>query len=218
MPPGRAVGTQYPPVTPEQQAPLDAEVAAAAKAVAIVPRRPTRHREAPPRFEEWTEDVRQRARDLWAGAGGRNAAVTQQLLAAEAEGGAVPTASTIRRWAAAGEPQETWAAWADGELLRGGGQTLRQIQAAWLGSLLLSQETLALAMAGAFDGLPHGGISRVRAAEATLRVISQSGLLALLPDAPLPGKDDLAAMSAGEQSQHLRHHWAEEGERQNRRR
>jgi hypothetical protein len=199
MPESSGIGTLYRVLTPEEQGEV-----VPVRAVAITEPEP---------FTSWPASVRERCRELWSSAGGRNSSITERLLTRESGEAPVPSASSIARWAR----EDGWADWSDGELQRTAGKTLRQLQAGWLGNLLLAQETLAQAMVGTFDTLPHGGVARVRAAEVTLRTIAQSGLLATLPDAPQPSKEDLGKMSVGQQSQFLRHHWSEEGERRDRR-
>src|SRR5215207_6084525 len=121
---------------------------------------------APARFEPWPDETRERSYEVWSTLGGRDSGRTGRLLNAEADGAAIPTASTIRRWAAA----EAWAAKADVDLERSQGRSVFELQVAWLAGLRLAQKTLLDAMAGEFDDLPMGGAGRLKAAEITLRV------------------------------------------------
>ena len=62
------------------------------------------------------------------------------------------------------------------------------------------------------DHLPHGGAARVKAAEITLRTLTQAGgALVALPDAPPPARD--AAKSTTEQLRELAEDFRKEKER-----
>jgi hypothetical protein len=135
----------------------------------------------PARFESWPEDVQARCRELWSTVGNRNASRVKWLYSREVpENVAIPSASTIRRWA----HDEAWASWANGELERTRGKTFYQLQTTWLHSLQLSQEVQIDAMLGRFDDNPAAGAVRIKAAESVQRVIAQAGLLAPLPVKP----------------------------------
>jgi hypothetical protein len=180
----------------------------------IVPRHPAPAQEPPSRFAAWPDDTYHRVKELWSSVAGRNASAVERLLAAESEGAAVPAASTIRRWAS----DDDWDIAADAHLEQTRGRTLRHLQAGWLAALELAQATLIQGMTGGLDDAPYGGSARIKSAEVTLRTIERAGLLATLPDAAPPGKDDFATLTAAEQSTALREHWGEEGERRDRRR
>ena len=133
----------------------------------------------PARFEAWPDDVKERCKELWSSIGNRNASRVEWLYGREvAEGVAIPAAATIRTWAR----EECWGAWADADLAESHGRTLRELRTGWLAALRLSQETLIDAMCGRLDDLPHAGAGRIKSAEVTLRVIAQSGLLAVAPE------------------------------------
>ncbi len=55
----------------------------------------------------------------------------------------------------------------------------------------LGQETLIDGMIGRLDDLPYGGAARIKSAEVALRLIAQSGLLAIVPEPEPkgPGRD-----------------------------
>ena len=138
----------------------------------------------PARFEAWPEDLKLRCKELWGSVGNRNASRVEWLLAREVpEDVAIPAAATIRTWAR----EECWAAWADADLAESHGKTLRELRTGWLAALQLSQETLIDAMIGRLDDLPYGGAGRIKSAEVTLRLIAQSGLLALVPEPETKG-------------------------------
>ncbi len=156
---------------------------------------PVRQSDRPSRFESWPEDVKERCRDLWSSVGNRNASRVEWLYGREVpDHTAIPAAATIRRWAYEGG----WGEWADGELRRTRGKTLRQLQNGWLHSLLLSQETLIDAMLGRFADSPGDGAVRVKAAEALQRAAGQAGLLGLLGQEPEPETIDLGGLSLEE--------------------
>lgn len=152
-------------------------------------------REPPARFESWPEDVKDRCRDLWSTLGNRNAGRTEWLLAKETpEHVALPSASTIRRWA----HDEDWATWATGEIQRTAGLTLAQLRHTWLQLLQLSQETQLDAMLGKYDDNPGAGAVRVKAAESVQRVVAQAGLLAPIPPEPARTAADTKELSRDE--------------------
>jgi hypothetical protein len=134
----------------------------------------------PARFENYPPEIVERAFAIWASIGGRSGARVVRLLSREYEEGmALPTASTINRWALDG----AWAAKADADLEGSHSRTLYELQVGWLAGLRLAQQTLLDGMAGAFDDLPMGGAGRLKSAEITLRTIERAGLLAILPQA-----------------------------------
>ena len=97
-----------------------------------------------------------------------------------AEGVSIPAAATIRTWAR----EDDWASWADGQLQRTHGKTLKQLQRSWLQALRLSQETQIDAMLGRFADNPADGAIRIKAAESVQRIIAQAGLMPSLPAEP----------------------------------
>ena len=154
----------------------------------------------PARFEAWPDDVKERCRELWSSIGNRNAGRVEWFYGREVpEGIAIPAAITIRQWAR----EEHWGAWADADLAESHGRTLRELRTGWLAALRLSQETLIDSMTGRLDALPHGGAGRIKSAEVTLRIIAQSGLLAVAPEPDLTN-EALEAMTPEEQQRHLR--------------
>jgi hypothetical protein len=157
---------------------------------------------APARFESYDPAIQQRAFELWCSIAGRSGARVVRLLGSEfGEDVALPTASTINRWAAA----EGWTAKADADLKRSHGRTLYELQVGWLAGLQLAQKTLLDGMAGEFDDLPMGGAGRLKSAEITLRVIERAGLLALLPQFEEPeSSTEFESMSQEEQESWLR--------------
>lgn len=157
---------------------------------------------APARFEPWDETIRTRARELWSSVAFRNGSRTVRLLRQElGDEIDLPTPSTVNRWAV----DDAWAAQADADLERSHGRTLYELQEGWLAALRMAQQTLLDAMAGVFDDLPFGGAARIKAAEATLRTIERSGLLAVVPKPP-QGEDDVdyASLSTEEKAARAR--------------
>ncbi len=142
--------------------------------LALVPTRAA----APARFEPYPPEIAERAFALWSTIAGRSGARVLRLLSGEyGEGIALPTASTINRWAIDG----AWTAKADAALERSHGRTLYELQVGWLAGSRLAQQTLLNAMVGEFDDLPMSGAARIKAAEIVLRTIERGGLLAVLP-------------------------------------
>jgi hypothetical protein len=135
---------------------------------------------APARFESYPLELMERAFELWSTIAGRSGARVVRLLSGEYEAGtALPTASTVNRWALDG----SWTAKADADLARSHGRTLYELQLGWLAGLRLAQQTLLNAMVGELDHLPMSGAARIKAAEIVLRTIERGGLLAILPQA-----------------------------------
>jgi hypothetical protein len=153
----------------------------------------------PARFESWPEDVKERARDLWGTVGAQNAARVEWLLSREVgPDGAVPSASTIRRWAVA----DDWETWATGELRRTHAKTVSQLRTTWLRLLQLSQETQMDILVGRYDEEPAAGMLRSKTAETVQRTLLQGGLLAQLPAPPKPeGEDDDRVLTEAEKQQ-----------------
>ena len=134
----------------------------------------------PARFESYPVEIMERAFELWSTIAGRSGARVARLLSSEfGEETALPTPSTINRWAL----DDAWTAKADAHLERSQGRTLFDLQVGWLAGLRLAQKTLLDGMVGEFDDLPMGGANRLKAAETVLRVIERAGLLAVLPQA-----------------------------------
>lgn len=154
------------------------------------------------RFQPWPEDVKERCKELWGSIGNRNAGRVEWLYAREVpEGVSIPAAATIRTWAR----EECWGAWADASLAESHGRTLRDLQTGWLAALCLSQETLIDAMCGRLDDLPHAGAGRIKSAEVTLRLIAQSGLLAIAPEPEAQEQPrDWEAMTTAEKEAFMR--------------
>jgi hypothetical protein len=145
--------------------------------LAILPLPPSQ----PDRFASWPEDIKERCRQLWSTIAFGSGARTVRLLGRElGEGAALPTPSTINRWAI----EDAWKARAAASLEESGGRTLYELQMGWLAALQLAQQTVIDGMTGEFDDLPFGGAGRLKAAEITIRTIERSGLLAILPAAP----------------------------------
>jgi hypothetical protein len=155
----------------------------------------------PARFESYPAEIMERSFELWSTIAGRSGARVVRLLSHEyGEGTALPTPSTISRWAL----DEAWAARADTDLAQSQGRTLYELQVGWLAGLRLAQKTLLDGMTGEFDGLPFGGAARLKAAEIVLRTIERGGLLALLPQPePQERKLDWESMSLEEQEAFL---------------
>src|SRR5215211_6330792 len=81
------------------------------------------------RFESYPAEIMERAFELWSTIAGRSGARVLRLLNHEyGEGTALPTPSTINRWAL----DDAWAAKADADLERSQGRTLFDLQVGWL--------------------------------------------------------------------------------------
>ena len=167
-------------------------------AFALVPVAPSK----PALFESYPPEIMERAFEVWSTIAGRHGARTLRLLTAEyGQETALPTASTVNRWALDG----TWAARADADLVRSNGRTVFELQTGWLAGLRLAQQVLLDGMSGAFDNLPMSGAARLKAAEITLRVIERAGLLAVLPKAePQEKTIDWESMTLEEQEAFMR--------------
>jgi hypothetical protein len=150
----------------------------------------------PARFERYPPEIMGRAFELWSTIAGRSGARVVRLLRRESEEGtALPTPSTVNRWALDG----AWVAKADADLERSHGRTVYELQVGWLAGLRLAQQTLLDGMAGAFDDLPMSGAARIKSAEIVLRTIERAGLLAVLPQPPQPEPIDTSELSLAEQ-------------------
>jgi hypothetical protein len=133
---------------------------------------------APALFEAYPPEIVERSFALWSTIAGRCGARVVRLLAREqGDEVALPTASTVNRWAL----NDAWAAKADADLEHSHGKTLHELRVGWLAALRLSQQVLLDGMAGELDELPYGGAGRLKAAEITLRVFERAGWEALLP-------------------------------------
>jgi hypothetical protein len=160
--------------------------------------------ERPPRFAAWPDDIKTRAYELWSTVAARSAPRTEYLLAQElGEDAAVPAGSTIRAWAAA----EAWAASADADLAETFGKTLRQLQVTSLAAMALAQSTLVDAMIGLLDDAPYGGSSRIKAAEAMLRLAERSGIQLVATEAALPPPSE-EGLSVAQRARRLRERFA----------
>ena len=136
---------------------------------------------SPTRFESYPPEIMERAFELWSTIAGRSGARTVRLLRDEyGEGIALPTPSTVNRWALDG----AWGSRADADLQQSHGRAVYELQVGWLAGLRLAQGVLLDAMTGGLDDLPMSGAGRLKAAEITLRVLERCGMLALLPQAP----------------------------------
>jgi hypothetical protein len=142
--------------------------------LAIVSLRP----QAPARFESFDPEIAHRSYEFWSSLAGRCATRTLRLLRNElGDDVALPTASTIRRWAI----DNAWHARADQGLQETHGQVLFELRTGWLSGVQLAQKTLLDGMSGELDHLPFGGASRIKSAEILLKVVRDAGLLTTIP-------------------------------------
>jgi len=149
----------------------------------------------PARFESYPPEIMGRAFEVWSTIAGRSGARVVRLLSREyGEETALPTPSTVNRWAL----DLAWAARADADLERSHGRTLYELQVGWLAGLRLAQQTLLDGMAGEFDDLPMSGVARIKSAEIVLRTIERAGLLAMLPQRPEPEHVDTSQLTLAE--------------------
>jgi hypothetical protein len=156
---------------------------------------------APALFEAWDQDIHDRARDLWGTIAARNSVRTAALLQREAgEEERVPSPATIRRWAA----EESWGPTVDAALAHSRGKDLAQLQRTWLTLIRLSQDTLLDSMLGLLDAAPFAGASRIKSAEAVLRLAERSGYRMQGPDAVSVPPEDGKPLSLAERSRRMR--------------
>jgi hypothetical protein len=141
--------------------------------------------------------VRARAFVLWGTFAGGDAAATERLLQAEAtEGDVVPTARTIRRWAAADNwPAQAMGAWQD---VGTRDKALYELQMAMVHNKMLAEVQKRDVQTGAYDHAPMVGALRLKGAELSDRGWERVMALLRMPTPPDETMDDDADLSRAE--------------------
>lgn len=113
-------------------------------------------------------DLKERAYELWVGAGGRNCHAVRGLLELEAEpGDPIPSITTIRTWS----KTSYWANRADVDLGFTAGSTMAEIQMKYRAILLGGADVLLRAQTGGYRGREMEGALAVKATEVGMKVI-----------------------------------------------
>jgi hypothetical protein len=157
--------------------------------------------ERPARFEAYPPEVMRRAYEVWSTIAGRSGARVVRVLAREyGEEVALPTPSTVNRWAS----EEAWASRATADLHQSQGKSLYELQVAWLAAVQGAVDVILDAETGAYDGDPAAGAIRLKAAELAMRPVER-GVISLVPSAPPPSElEDVSALSVEEREARIR--------------